>query len=219
MKWLLYVIAAIVFAGVFVSIIGIVADADHLAFWTQTLMLSLLGTVIVAPALVYVAARSKAETNEPIATPSVPAETTGRSATNGAPRPKRSAFRIGAYVFSGFVVVWAAVSLISLFVDQARLSFWTQSVMWSLLVLLIWAPVMAFFINPFNDPAIQDTTSGRSHGDETTGDFVPEGSTTFATGPNVTEERETPSGDAPSSRATGHPEREAAQNHPEEASR
>ncbi|HHP7238425.1 hypothetical protein [Longibacter sp.] len=181
MKRILYGVAALVFAGIFVSIIGIVADEANLTLWTQSLMWCLLGTVLIVPAVVFAASSSSgAETqvressqNE-TATPKRAGADTGkrigvRAETD---RPRRSPGRIVAYVLSVCLVVWTAVSLVSLFVDQSRLGFWTESVMWSLLALVVWAPVMAFFINPFQDPGLQPAQPAVSSTGEPE-DFVP----------------------------------------------
>ncbi|NBC87621.1 MAG: hypothetical protein GVY25_15655 [Bacteroidetes bacterium] len=166
MKRLLYGVAALIFAGIFVSIIGIVADEANLTLWTQALMWCLLGTVLIVPAVVYAASSSSgADTQVPDSPLDETAGTTsaasGQEMRSGVrerfDRPKRSVGRILAYVVSVGLVVWTAVSMVSLFVDQSRLSFWTQSVMWSLLALVVWAPVMAFWVNPFQDPSLQSS--------------------------------------------------------------
>jgi hypothetical protein len=164
MKRLLYGVAALIFAGIFVSIIGIVADEANLTLWTQALMWCLLGTVLIVPVVVYAASSSSGADTQALDAPlGETADTTSavsgqevRSGVRKEPdRPKRSVGRILAYVVSVGLVVWTAISLVSLFVDQSRLPFWTESVMWSLLALVVWAPVMAFWVNPFQDPSLQ----------------------------------------------------------------
>lgn len=135
MKWLSYTLAALLAAAVAVSVVGIVADSARLDLWTQMLMWCMLGTVVLVPFAVYAGTRP----NHP--------ETASRPASSG-PSP----LRLAAYAFSVVAIVWTAISMISLFVDPDNLAFWTQSVLWSLLVLVVWAPIMAFFINPFQQP-------------------------------------------------------------------
>lgn len=203
MKRLLYGVAVLIFAGIFVSIIGIVADEANLTLWTQALMWCLLGTVLVVPAVVYAASSSSgADTQGPNAPLGETADTTSaasgqemRSGVREEPdRPKRSVGRILAYVVSVGLVVWTAVSLVSLFVDQSRLAFWTESVMWSLLALVVWAPVMAFGVNPFEDPSLQSSPPEAQATGEPE-DFVPASSPAPAMRtPQHVGDAETPSG-------------------------
>lgn len=112
-------------------------DPDHIDLWTQALMWCLLGIIIVVPAALFYATRPS------------------NGATSTARRGERSVMRSFAYVFSVVVVGWTAISMVSLFTDPEHLGFWTQSVLWSLLVLVVWAPVMTFLVNPFQDPALK----------------------------------------------------------------
>jgi len=203
MKRLLYGVAALIFAGIFVSIIGIVADEANLTLWTQALMWCLLGTVLIVPAVVYAASSSSgADTQVPDSPLGETADTTsaasGQEMRSGvrekSDRPKRSVGRILAYVVSVGLVVWTAVSLVSLFVDQNRLAFWTESVMWSLLALVVWAPVMAFWVNPFQDPSLQSSPPKAPVTGEPE-DFVPASSPAPAMRtPQHAVDAETPSG-------------------------
>lgn len=141
MKWLSYILAAILAVAIAVSVVGIVADPTRLDLWTQLLMWCMLGTIVLVPVAVFAGTR-----------PAHPGPTSSTSAA------KRSPLRIAAYAFSVIAMVWTAISMISLFVDPEHLAFWTQSVLWSLLILVVWAPVMAFFINPFQEPSHRSVT-------------------------------------------------------------
>lgn len=147
MKKVLFAAAVLVVAGSLVSIVGIVADPNNLTFWSQALLWCLLGTVLVVPALVFAGSSSP---------PADAATASTARRTSEPPTAGRSVVRSGAYAFSGIAVVWTAISLVGLFVYPENLAFWTQSVLWSLLVLLVWAPVMTFVVNPFDDPALAD---------------------------------------------------------------
>jgi hypothetical protein len=147
MKKALFAAAVLVVAGSLASIVGIVADPNNLTFWSQALLWCLLGTVLVVPALVFAGSSSP---------PADAAAASTARRTSEPPASGRSLVRSGAYAFSGIAVVWTAISLVSLFVYPEHLAFWTQSVLWSLLVLLVWAPVMTFVVNPFDDPALAD---------------------------------------------------------------
>ena len=153
MKWLSYILTAILAIAIAVSVVGIVADSARVDLWTQLLMWCMLGTVVLVPLAVYASTRS--------------AHLPTKSSESAR---ERSPLRIAAYTFSVIVMVWTAISMISLFVDPERLAFWTQSVLWSLLILVVWAPVMAFFINPFKEPTRQSTR--RANLEEHTPDFV-----------------------------------------------
>lgn len=135
MKWLSYTLAALLAAATAVSIVGIVADAARLDLWTRLLMWCMLGTVILVPFAVYIGTRNDR-------TPQSPKKRATR----------RSPLRTAAYVFSVVAVVWTAISMVSLFVNQANIAFWGYSVLWSLIVLVIWAPIMTFFVNPLQEP-------------------------------------------------------------------
>ncbi len=161
MKWLSYTLAALLAAAVAVSIVGIVADSARLDLWTQMLMWCMLGTVVLVPFAVYAGTR-----------PEHPAQPSKQPATG------RSPLRLAAYAFSVVAVVWTAISMVSLFVDPENLAFWTQSVLWSLLVLIVWAPIMAFFINPFQET--RSTTAA-----EAIPDFVDHEAPAFSSPPAV----------------------------------
>ena len=150
MKWLSYILAAILAITVTVSLVGIVADSARLDLWTQLLMWCMLGTVVLVPVAVYASTRS--------------------TKTRSSDSAERSPLRVAAYAFSVIAIVWTAISMISLFVDPERLAFWTQSVLWSLLILVVWAPIMAFFVNPFEEP-IRPSTKRANLGKHTP-DFV-----------------------------------------------
>lgn len=138
MKWFLAAIAALLSIFLAVSIGGIVMDPGQLDFWTEALMWCLLALVVVVPAALFFTTRSP-----------------GDRTTSGAGNEQRSVMRSFAYVFSVVVVGWTAISMVSLFTDAEHLNFWTQSVLWSLLVLVVWAPIMTFLVNPFQDPALR----------------------------------------------------------------
>jgi peptidoglycan/LPS O-acetylase OafA/YrhL len=135
MKWLSYTLAALLAAAVTISIVGIVTDSARLDLWTQVLMWCMLGTVVLVPVAVYAGTRPTSEMQ-----------------VSEEPPAGFSPVRLAAYTFSVGAIVWTAISMVSLFVDPENLAFWTQSVLWSLLVLVVLAPIMAFFFNPFQTP-------------------------------------------------------------------
>jgi len=162
MKWLSYVLTAILAIAIAVSVVGIVADSARVDLWTQLLMWCMLGTVVLVPVAVYASTRSAHAPTK-----------SSESAT------ERSPLRIAAYTFSVVLMVWTAISMISLFVDPERLAFWTQSVLYSLLILVVWAPIMAFFVNPFEEPTRQSIR--RANREEHTPGFVDDEAPAFTT--------------------------------------
>lgn len=88
------------------------------------------------------------------ATPAGPSATRPTSVAS-AP-PKRSAGRTAAYVVTGGILLWLVVSLAGIFVDQANLAFWTTSLMWTLLAIILWGPALAFIVNPMKKAVASD---------------------------------------------------------------
>jgi hypothetical protein len=44
-------------------------------------------------------------------------------------------------------------SLAGIFLDNANLAFWTNSLMWTLLAIVLWGPALAFIVNPLTKGA------------------------------------------------------------------
>jgi len=183
MKWFLTAIAALLSILLAVSIVGIVMDPGQLDFWTEALMWCLLAIVVVVPAALFFTTRSP-RSNSPRS-----------NTTSEAGNERRSVMRSFAYVFSVVVVGWTAISMVSLFTDAEHLNFWTQSVLWSLLVLVVWAPVMTFLVNPFQDPALRSPLgppdSITPSQEESHPSFVDDEAATFVSPPGALSEADT----------------------------
>jgi hypothetical protein len=62
------------------------------------------------------------------------------------------------YTVTGLLFAWMFASFFGLFLDPGNLSFWTQSVMWTLIAAVVWAPVLVFGINPLDEPAVFESS-------------------------------------------------------------
>lgn len=86
-----------------------------------------------------------------------------------AARNKRSTGRTVAYAITGAILAWLGTSLAGIFLDQANLAFWTNSLMWTLLGIILWGPALAFIVNPLakaesrRQNATSEGTSAPSH--------------------------------------------------------
>lgn len=172
MKRALYVLLAVNLLWVAISLLGVITDAQRLDLWTQHLLVSLLATLVVLPALLFTAIQSRRgaseppqgshhrpETSEsPQARSGSPlsqkkeshasAASAGSAASEGRAAPRHARpepppvppLRRFFYAVGGMLALAALVSFLALFLSVAT-ELWTEVLLWSLIGLVVWAPV------------------------------------------------------------------------------